>query len=92
MNVLFILLLSFTHPADAAQFWRNIFSNWIADDPYEFENVSIDKLVWYYYECKNQRMTRPPTLILEITKRLNGELSCEDRIVLLSVLANERLK
>jgi hypothetical protein len=58
------------------------------DDPYEYEDLSVEQLVRVYFIFFNQKY-HSRTLIREIKMRLAGELSPEDREILTKTLANE---
>lgn len=85
---IFLLLVGVTVSAG----W---FSNWcerhlIAEDPYQYEHLTVDQLVSVYHRHKNEKF-HSKALIIEIKIRLNNvELSYEDREILSKTIAGEK--
>jgi hypothetical protein len=81
LRLIFALLLT-AH----AGWW----SNWcarhlVADDPYQFEDYDVDSLVTAYFSGRPS-----PVLIREMERRLERELSFEEREMIVKALANKQ--
>lgn len=86
----FLLLFNLVPMANAQDsFWKRFCErHLVADDPYQFESLSVDELVWVYFSFRNQKHYSR-VLISEFKKRLSRELSPDDREILIKTLANE---
>ncbi len=76
-------------PASGGWFRNFCERHLIADDPYEYEDDSIEQLVSAYFYFYNQGY-RSKMLIKEMHKRLALELSDADREILTKTLGNDR--
>lgn len=65
-------------------------SNWcarhlVADDPYQYENFTVDQLIETYF-----RASPSEVLIKEMERRLERGLSFEEREMIVKALANKQ--
>jgi hypothetical protein len=89
-----IAALLISSPVMASEPWWQGFCerHLIADDPYQFEGLSNDRLISLYFELKNSG-SRPTVAINEMRHRLaNPDLAPDDREILTKTLANEVIK
>lgn len=85
----FVLIFFFFYSAFAGPRWISFCERYlIADDPYQFENLTVDQLVDAYFSARNSGLKTKPVL-REIIKRTKSELSRDDLEILTKLMNQE---
>lgn len=83
MKIVLVMLMSMSAQAG---WWQDVCErHLIADDPYQYEGWSVDQInIEYRLRAEKRKPLR--WLDREIKHRLNGDLSLDDRIILLTLI------